>query len=133
MGFVQGAVAILSRTHHLNPSGCHIPELSIHNSDGETVLISSSSLSLTFMPSPHTFPSPGLTPLHVAANSGSCDVLEHVWSSKPDVNLQDAKSGKTALHYAVERQDLIMTDYLITEVCGVWDCNVSVHVCCFLF
>jgi len=35
MGFTQGAVAILNRTHHLNPSDCHIPELSIHNSNGE--------------------------------------------------------------------------------------------------
>jgi len=97
MGFTQGAVAILNRTHHLNPSDCHIPELSIHNSNG-------------------------LTPLHVAANSGSFDVLRQLCAARPDVDIQDIKSGKTALHYAVEREELPMTGYLVTEVDADMDC-----------
>lgn len=64
-------------------------------------------------------PPPGLTPLHVAANSGSFDVLRQLCAARPDVDIQDIKSGKTALHYAVEREELPMTGYLVTEVGGM--------------
>ncbi len=36
--------------------------------------------------------------------------------SKADVDVQDSKSGKTALHHAVENDDLPMVGYLVTEV-----------------
>ena len=40
-----------------------------------------------------------------------------------DVNVQDSKSGKTALHHSIEKGDLPMTGFLVMEVC------VCVHVC----
>ncbi len=39
-------------------------------------------------------------------------------NAKADVDIQDSKSGKTALHYSVERGDLPMTGYLVTGVRG---------------
>lgn len=36
--------------------------------------------------------------------------------AKADVDVQDSKSGKTALHHAVENDDLPMVGYLVTEV-----------------
>lgn len=37
-------------------------------------------------------------------------------NSHVDVNTQDSKAGKTALHCAVEKGDLTMTGYLLTQV-----------------
>ena len=36
--------------------------------------------------------------------------------AKADIDVQDSKSGKTALHHAVENDDLPMVGYLVTEV-----------------
>ena len=35
---------------------------------------------------------------------------------KADVNVQDSKSGKTALHHCIENGDLPMSGYLVMEV-----------------
>ena len=43
--------------------------------------------------------------------------------AKADVDVQDSKSGKTALHHAVENDDLPMVGYLVTEV------SLKIHVC----
>ena len=58
----------------------------------------------------------GQTPLHMSAIMGHGDILRLLVNSKADVNVQDSKSGKTALHHSVERGDLAMTGYLVTEV-----------------
>ena len=66
----------------------------------------------------------GFTPLHVAANGGNYELFKQLCIAEPDVDLQDAKSGKTALHYAVERGDLSMTGFIVTDVC-----SPSVYLC----
>ena len=40
-------------------------------------------------------------------------------NARADVDVQDSKSGKTALHHSVEKGDLPMAGYLITEVSEV--------------
>lgn len=37
-------------------------------------------------------------------------------NAKVDADMQDSKSGRTALHHSVEKGDLPMAGYLITEV-----------------
>ena len=59
----------------------------------------------------------GQTPLHLAAGCGSTDVMKQLVKVKADVNVQDSKSGKTALHHSIEKGDLPMTGYLVMEVC----------------
>lgn len=58
----------------------------------------------------------GDTPLHLAAKNGCTDVIKLLVDAKADVDVQDSKSGKTALHHAVENNDLPMVGYLVTEV-----------------
>ncbi len=58
----------------------------------------------------------GETPLHLAASNGHTEVLKLLVGTHADVDVQDSKSGKTALHYSVEKNDLPMAGYLITEV-----------------
>ena len=58
----------------------------------------------------------GETPLHLAASNGHTEVLKLLVGAKADVDVQDSKSGKTALHHSVEKSDLPMAGYLITEV-----------------
>lgn len=58
----------------------------------------------------------GDTPLHLAAKNGCTDALKLLVDAKADVDVQDSKSGKTALHHAVENEDLPMVGYLVTEV-----------------
>ncbi len=60
----------------------------------------------------------GQTPLHLGALCGSQEVMKLLVNAKADVDIQDSKSGKTALHYSVERGDLPMTGYLVTGVRG---------------
>ena len=67
---------------------------------------------------PHLFyPSPGQTPLHLAAGCGSTDVMKQLVKVKADINVQDSKAGKTALHHSIEKGDLPMTGFLVMEVC----------------
>ena len=70
-------------------------------------------LSLSPLPT-HT----GLTPLHVAVLGGHQECVKLLVNSQVDVNMQDSKSGKTALHCAVEKGDLTLTGYLLTQVGG---------------
>lgn len=58
----------------------------------------------------------GDTPLHLAAKNGCTDALKLLVGAKADVDVQDSRSGKTALHHAVENNDLPMVGYLVTEV-----------------
>lgn len=46
--------------------------------------------------------------------------------AKADVDVQDSKSGKTALHHAIENDDLPMVGYLVTEVGLECNCHVTV-------
>jgi ankyrin repeat protein len=59
--------------------------------------------------------SEGQTPLHIAAGSGACDVLELLLANGADVNLQRASDGYTALHLAVA-QVLFLSRLLIVVV-----------------
>ena len=61
-------------------------------------------------------PPPGQTPLHVATECGHQDVLKQLVNAKADVNVRDSRSGKTALHYSIDKGNLPVTGYLITEV-----------------
>ncbi len=38
MGFMQGAVALLNRSNHINTEGCRIPEVNIRNSSGKSII-----------------------------------------------------------------------------------------------
>ena len=68
----------------------------------------------------------GDTPLHLAAKNGCTDALKLLVDAKADVDVQDSKSGKTALHHAVENDDLPMVGYLVTEV-SIKDVYVCTH------
>ena len=62
-------------------------------------------------------PPAGQTPLHLAVTAGSRETVRLLVDTKADINVQDSKSGKTALHYSIEKGDLPMAGYLLTEVC----------------
>ncbi|KAI8482234.1 B-cell lymphoma 3 protein [Branchiostoma belcheri] len=55
----------------------------------------------------------GLTPLHVAVNTGNQDVAMLLVDSGADVDATDGKSGRTALFHAVERDQEDMVLYLL--------------------
>lgn len=63
------------------------------------------------------------------AKSGHTQVLKQLVNAKADIDVQDSRSGKTALHHAVENGDLPMTGYLVTEVRS----TVCVCVCTWTF
>ncbi len=66
---------------------------------------------------PIVSPNPsGQTPVHLVAKAGHTQVLKQLVNAKADIDVQDSRSGKTALHHAVESGDLPMTGYLVTEV-----------------
>ena len=58
----------------------------------------------------------GYTPAHLAAQTGSVDVLRTLVYSQANINLPDGKSGRTPLHHAVEVDDLPTAGYLLMEV-----------------
>lgn len=89
-GFLQGILPLVSRSTRINIEGSRIPELVMRNNDG-------------------------LTPLHLAAVSSNTECFRELVKANADVNVQDSKSGKTALHYLIERGDLPLTGFLITE------------------
>ncbi|XP_035668250.1 B-cell lymphoma 3 protein homolog [Branchiostoma floridae] len=55
----------------------------------------------------------GLTPLHVAVNTGNQDAVMLLVDSGADVDATDGKSGRTALFHAVERDQEDMVLYLL--------------------
>lgn len=57
----------------------------------------------------------GLTCLHVASQSKAYMIMGHLFMKGADVNIRDAKSGRTMLHYAVERRDLETVKKLLTH------------------
>lgn len=57
----------------------------------------------------------GLTCLHVAAQYKEFIILGHLFAKGADVNIGDAKSGRTMLHYAVERKDIETVSLLLTH------------------
>lgn len=57
----------------------------------------------------------GLTCAHVASQEKEFMILGHLFAKGADVNIGDAKSGRTMLHYAVERRDLETTTLLLTH------------------
>ncbi|CAB4039579.1 B-cell lymphoma 3, partial [Paramuricea clavata] len=62
----------------------------------------------------------GLAPIHLATLSGSCEVIEQLLEMGADVDLKDSKSGRTALHHAVEAHNPIVTRFLLLK-----DANVN--------
>ncbi|XP_066274604.1 B-cell lymphoma 3 protein homolog [Branchiostoma lanceolatum] len=55
----------------------------------------------------------GLTPLHIAVNTGNKDVVTFLVESGADVEATDGKSGRTALFYAVEGNQEDIVEYLL--------------------
>ncbi|XP_035669982.1 NF-kappa-B inhibitor epsilon-like isoform X2 [Branchiostoma floridae] len=55
----------------------------------------------------------GFTCLHLAASERHYDIVQYLVSIGADVNSQDGKSGRTALHHAVERNDIQMVKALL--------------------
>lgn len=60
----------------------------------------------------------GLTCFHLAAMHGCRDILKKLRRIGVNVNAQDLHSGKTALHFAAEKQQLAETHFLV-ESCGL--------------
>ncbi|XP_042859979.1 NF-kappa-B inhibitor cactus-like [Penaeus japonicus] len=58
----------------------------------------------------------GQTCIHIAAQAGHRDVLQHLTWYGADINAKEGKSGRTALHYAVEARDADLVEFL-TESC----------------
>lgn len=61
----------------------------------------------------------GYTPVHLAAQSGNVDMLKILVHGCANVDVPDGKSGRTALHHAVELDDLPVAGYLLMEVSTV--------------
>ncbi|KAL4233959.1 hypothetical protein ACF0H5_005614 [Mactra antiquata] len=57
----------------------------------------------------------GLTCMHLAVQSKAFIILGHLFAKGADVNIGDAKSGRTMLHYAVENKDLHTVSLLLTH------------------
>ncbi|XP_019638632.1 PREDICTED: B-cell lymphoma 3 protein homolog isoform X1 [Branchiostoma belcheri] len=55
----------------------------------------------------------GLTPLHIAVNTGNKDVVAFLVESGADIEATDGKSGRTALFYAVEGNQEDIVEYLL--------------------
>uniref|UniRef100_A0A8D8Q623 NF-kappa-B inhibitor cactus n=1 Tax=Cacopsylla melanoneura TaxID=428564 RepID=A0A8D8Q623_9HEMI len=56
----------------------------------------------------------GMTCVHLAATTGNMQIMEHLINHGGDVNTREWKSGMSALHIAVERQDKVMVEYLLS-------------------
>lgn len=54
--------------------------------------------------------------MHLAAKAGKVYMMKTLVFGKADMDLLDGKSGKTALHHAVDNDDLPVATYLLTEV-----------------
>ncbi|XP_076067494.1 NF-kappa-B inhibitor cactus-like [Oratosquilla oratoria] len=58
----------------------------------------------------------GQTCIHTSAQGGHKSILQHLTWYGADINAKEGKSGRTALHYAVERRDAELTAFL-TQAC----------------
>lgn len=65
----------------------------------------------------------GLTCVHVAAQYKEFIILGHLFAKGADVNAGDAKSGRTMLHYAVEKKDIETVSLLLTHPAIDVDCK----------
>lgn len=65
------------------------------------------------------FPRAGQMPVHLAAMNGHVHIVRLLHSFGANMNAMEAKYGRTALHYAVERRQPALLHYLVTEW-GVW-------------
>ena len=91
----------------------------------------------------------GLTPIHIATQEASLDVLKFLFTKEANKNAIDTTSGRTALHYAVEQENVRLVSFLIQEGCdtnaatysgtahlelqGCPQCIVSLECCMNLF
>ncbi|KAL8565005.1 hypothetical protein ACOMHN_003381 [Nucella lapillus] len=67
----------------------------------------------------------GYSPVHLAVQQGNVDMLRLLVHGQGDVDLGDGKSGRTALHHAMELDDLPVAGFLLMEA------NADVNVRCF--
>lgn len=65
----------------------------------------------------------GLTCMHVASEVKAYMIMGHLFAKGADVNIGDAKSGRTMLHYAVERRDSVTVTKLLTHADIDIDCK----------
>ncbi|XP_013405334.1 nuclear factor NF-kappa-B p105 subunit isoform X1 [Lingula anatina] len=77
----------------------------------------------------------GFAPVHLAALCGSLQALKVILRVQTDVNIQDGKSGRTALHHAVEKEDLALVGCLLLEAgadvnATTYDGNTALHLAC---
>nr|KAG5707696.1 hypothetical protein BaRGS_003271 [Batillaria attramentaria] len=72
----------------------------------------------------------GYTPVHLAAQSSNVDMLRLLVHGRANVDVPDGKSGRTALHHAVELDDLPVAGYLLMEV-NMASANADVNARCF--
>ncbi|XP_070186600.1 nuclear factor NF-kappa-B p100 subunit-like [Littorina saxatilis] len=77
----------------------------------------------------------GYTSVHLAAQSGNVDMLRLLVHGRADVDMPDGKSGRTALHHAVELDDLPVAGFLLMEAnadvnARCFDGNTALHIAC---
>lgn len=77
----------------------------------------------------------GYSPVHMVAQTGNVDMLRTLIYAQADVNVPDGKSGKTALHHAVDNNDLPVAGFLLTEAktfvnARCFDGNTALHIAC---
>ncbi|CAL1527447.1 unnamed protein product [Lymnaea stagnalis] len=77
----------------------------------------------------------GYSPVHLAAQAGSVDMLKMLVFGRAQVDLPDGKSGKTGLHHAVDSDDLPVAGYLLLEAhtdvnARCFDGNTALHIAC---
>ncbi|CAG5129174.1 unnamed protein product, partial [Candidula unifasciata] len=77
----------------------------------------------------------GYSPVHLAALTGNVEMLRTLVFGQADVELPDGKSGKTALHHAVDNDDLPVAGYLLMEAgadvnARCFDGNTALHIAC---
>jgi nuclear factor NF-kappa-B p105 subunit len=58
----------------------------------------------------------GLSPVHLALRAKNQDCLRLLQQCGADMNTMDARSGRTALHHAIDIGDLSMAGFLISEI-----------------
>ena len=64
----------------------------------------------------------GQSAVHTAVMSNSMPCLKQLVAAGADINAQEQKSGRTALHLAVEHDNISLAGYLLLEVQDVLVC-----------